>query len=103
MTVLVLRFLVLQAIPASAPLLLLPATVGYLASAAYIDNISSFFGHNSRYPIIRISGWVNPAPSVRRLPLAGPLFLGLRGFLAVGVLLQKSIGPVLQVRGLRQS
>ena len=64
MTVLVLRFLVLHAIPASAPLLLLPATVGYLASAAYIDNISSFFFHNSRYPTIRISGWIYPRRTV---------------------------------------
>jgi len=38
--------------------------VGYLASAAYIDNISSFFGHNSRYPTIRISGWINPRRTV---------------------------------------
>jgi len=60
MTVLVLLFLVLHAIPAAASLLFLPASSGYLANAAYVDNISSFFSHNSRYPSIRIAGWNKP-------------------------------------------
>ena len=64
MTVLVLLFLVLHAIPAAASLLFLPASSGYLANAAYVDNISSFFFHNSRYPTIRISGWIYPRRTV---------------------------------------